>query len=183
MKSIETLKSEHKNILKLISILKAMCLKVLEGGSFNVDDLKLASRFISGYGDKIHHGKEEKILFDQMLVNLGPLADKLINTGMMIEHDLGRYYNMSLLDSVKAYEVDPSYENALEIIGYAMAYSDLLKRHIEKEDSAVYPFALRSLNQEIIDLVESKSEALDAENLEETKEYLIILDKLSYYIK
>lgn len=183
MKSIETLKAEHQNILKLISILRAMCLRVLGGDKFDVDELKLASKFISGYGDRIHHGKEEKILFDQMLINLGPLAEKLINTGMMIEHDLGRYYNMSLLESVEAYESDPCDENALDIIGYAMAYSDLLKRHIDKEDSAVYPFAQRSLDRETIDLVEANSEKLDEENAVETKEYLEILDKLSYYIK
>lgn len=183
MKSIEILNEEHQNILKLLKIMRQMCIDVLNGGNFNTKELTLASEFISGYGDGIHHSKEEEILFKSMLTNLGPLAEKLINTGMMIEHDLGRYYNMSLKKAIGVYDENPSSENALDIITYIMAYSDLLKRHIEKEDTAVFPFAERSLSADAKDIVEKQSDELDNNQIEDKEKFLRILDELSSRIK
>lgn len=183
MKSIKILNEEHQNILKLLKIMRHMCIDVLNGGRFNTEDLIMASEFISGYGDGIHHSKEEEILFKSMLDNLGPLAEKLINTGMMIEHDLGRYYNMSLKKAIAAYDEDPSSENALDVITYIMAYSDLLKRHIDKEDTAVYPFAERSLSTDAKEDIEKLSDELDSSQIEDKERFLSILDKLSSYLK
>ena len=183
MKSIEILNEEHQNILKLLKIMRQMCIDVLNGGRFNTGDLILASEFISGYGDAIHHSKEEEILFKSMLDNLGPLAEKLISTGMMIEHDLGRYYNMSLKKAIADYDSNPSSENALDIITYIMAYSDLLKRHIEKENTAVYPFAQRSLSEDAKTDIEEQSDELDNNQIEDKEKFLRILDELSSRIK
>lgn len=41
--------------------------------------------FGRNYADKHHHGKEEKILFRIMMENMGPVADKLIRNGMLVE--------------------------------------------------------------------------------------------------
>lgn len=145
---IDLLVEEHKNILKLTGFLRTLCCNLLEGGEVDVTLFRECIAFARNYADKHHHGKEEKILFRVMLEKLGPVAEKLIRSGMLVEHDLGRYHMSELEAALLRYEKLPSIEDKLDIISNASGYASLLRRHIEKEDTTVYPFALRMLSEE-----------------------------------
>ncbi|MNL54685.1 hypothetical protein D3C87_1780360 [compost metagenome] len=93
--------------------------------------------------------------------NLGSVAENLIRYGMYVEHDLGRFYVSEIEKSIYCYEKDKKVEDKLRIISFGEAYCNLLKRHIEKEDNVVYPYAERSLTKEMFDQM-----------LEEDKKYL-----------
>ncbi|MDO5717455.1 MAG: hemerythrin domain-containing protein [Tissierellia bacterium] len=178
MESIRILENEHENILTMIGIIREMCKRALKGEDFDTDDLRSVFDFIKYYADGHHHSKEEKVLFEYMTTNLGKAANSLVNFGMLVEHDLARFYNGSLLDAVKRYDEEKNYDNLLDIITYAMAYSDLLKRHIEKENNAVYPFAERALSEELKKEIEIKSKDLEIENKDISDKYLLILKNL-----
>ena len=179
MKSIEILIKEHENILLLTRCLEKACANLIENNTFNKDDFYFFVKFGKVYGDKLHHQKEEDILFKEMENTLGPTAKKLIRTGMYVEHDLGRLYLsniLTVLDNMS--DESPSTCDKLNIIGNSIAYKDLLTRHIDKENNAVYTFAASNLSNESKMYVESESEKFD--NTDEViSERNLLLDNLN----
>lgn len=162
MYGIEILEREHENILNFTNILEEKFINILDGK----DDIDLkffekAINFIRVYADGHHHKKEEDILFKYMLEDLGDLADKLIRSGMLVEHALARFTTLELEKALKAYKSNPSTKNKLDIIGHGMAYVYLLRRHAEKENQVLYPFAAKNLSKERLDLINEESKAYE----------------------
>jgi hemerythrin-like domain-containing protein len=181
MYSIELMIEEHKNILKLIEVIKNACCGILDGAEVNIEDFEKMIQFCRNYADKHHHGKEEVILFKKMTEKLGALAEKLINHGMLVEHDLGRLYMSELETSLNQYKNDPKTIYKLGIIGGATGYANLLTRHIDKEDNAVYKFAEKQLSPEVLETVDELVRSFEKEAEEQSiqKKYLAILDELT----
>lgn len=167
MTGIDILIEEHKAILKFISILRKNCCDILDGKE--VDDclLRECIDFARNYADKHHHGKEEQILFRVMLVKLGTAADKIIRNGMLVEHDLGRFYLSELEKALKDYKESPSTEKKLDIISNASGYAALLTRHIEKEDTVVFQFAKRALLEQDKKLVDDETTLFEEDAIEQ----------------
>lgn len=184
MKAIKILEKEHDNIRRLLQVIEAMAFKVLDGESFDVGDLRKVRSFIKDYSDVHHHSKEEAILFDYMKVEIGQVAEKLIDTGMMVEHSLARHYSIELENAINAYEKDPSQENTVSLLTYLLAYRELLTRHADKEDGAVYPFAERELKDSTKEIINSESLAYDEKFQQQAQKSLVDLDQLeSKYVK
>ena len=76
-----------------------------------------------------------------------------------VEHDQARLYVMELETAVNAYETDRSPALKLEILSQAMDYVHLLRRHIEKENGAIYPFAERALSPDTMRKLEAQFQA------------------------
>ena len=170
-KNIETLMAEHQVILRNIAVMRKRAIALMKGEDVDMDLFTMHIEFARHYADKHHHGKEEQILFEYMTEHLGATAEKLIGFGMLVEHDLGRLYVGALEDAVARFREDPSDENRLDIVGYVVAYSDLLRRHIEKEDQVVYNFGIRGLSEEQMAEVEVKSQAFDEEHKARKEKY------------
>ena len=94
--------------------------------------------------------KEEKILFQAMMERLGTVAVNLIQHGMLVEHDLARLHVMELENALNAYEKEKTPENKLDIIANAVGYCYLLKRHVDKENAVVYPYAEKNLSADVM---------------------------------
>ncbi|MBK5201071.1 MAG: hemerythrin domain-containing protein [Spirochaetaceae bacterium] len=180
MYSIDILIKEHEIIIDFTNQLKAMSLSILRGNEVEVEDFKKAIYFSKNFADKYHHQKEEKILFRVMMETLPPVATQLIRGGMMVEHDLGRLHVKTILEAVEKYEKIPSDELKLDIIANSICYGALLARHIDKEDEAVYQFAIRSLSEENMKIVENETHAHEnnEQNKEVYKNCLAILQEL-----
>jgi hemerythrin-like domain-containing protein len=179
MDSIKLMMEEHQHILRMLKVVRNACYKVMQGEPIKYDDFDLMIDFIRQYADSHHHGKEEKFLFNEMVSNLGPIGNKLITNGMLVEHDFGRLFIRELkeaLDRVK----DGDDESRLDVIANAISYTHLLKRHIEKEDSVVYTFAKRQLSKDIMDAVEEKTEAFErvAQSQGVQSHYITVLNDL-----
>ncbi|MBH1942154.1 hemerythrin domain-containing protein [Mobilitalea sibirica] len=165
MDSIELMMEEHQYILRMLTVVRKACYGVMKGDDIQYEDFNQMVDFIRNYADAHHHGKEEKLLFNEMVEHLGQLGNKLVTHGMLVEHDLGRLFIQELnaaLERVK----EGDEESRLDVIANAVGYTHLLKRHIEKEDTVVYTFAKRQLSQEIIDRVNQKTEEFE-KNAEE----------------
>lgn len=179
MKSINLMKQEHQNILVLLACMQYACCNILDGYPVEESDFRDMIHIARCYADQQHHGKEEQILFRAMTEQLGPVAVNLIQHGMLVEHDLGRLHITQLENALNEYLVDPSTKNKLGILAEATGYVNLLKRHIEKEDAAVYAFAERSLPASVMQNVEQRIEAFENDTTARRKENLLLLKKLA----
>lgn len=156
MNSIQLMMDEHQNILRMLAVVRKACKGVLNGDDICYDDFAKMIDFIRNYADAHHHGKEEKILFHEMVENLGPLGNKLITHGMLVEHDSGRLFIQELEAALTRVKEGDS-DSKLDVIANAISYTHLLQRHIDKEDKVVYTFAARQLSPEIMEKVEQDS--------------------------
>ncbi len=177
MNSIDLMMEEHKNIKRMLKVVRIACYSVLNGESIKYEDFYKIIDFIRNYADKYHHGKEEKFLFKEMVDHLGSLGEKLVNYGMLVEHDLGRLYIKELEEALEKVK-DGDEESKLDVIANAISYTHLLTRHIEKEDNTVYTFAQRQLSKEILDKVDAQSEEFQINNSDVDKKYLSLLIEL-----
>lgn len=166
MDSIKLMMEEHQYILRMLEVVRKACYRIFQGADVPYQDLDQMIDFIRGYADAHHHGKEEKLLFQEIVKHLGPAGNKLVTHGMLVEHDLGRLYIQELkaaMDRVQAGDE----ESKLDLISNAIGYTHLLKRHIGKEDAVVYTFAERQLAKDILDKV--NAETMDFEQAAEQK--------------
>lgn len=153
MDAIELMVNEHKYIKRMLKVIRQMCIKVLNHEAVDIEDFYSVIDFVRNYADKHHHAKEENILFKKMGDELGERVTKGPVAGMLVEHDLGRLY-MSNLDAALGKLKAGDEEAKVDIIANAISYTDLLNRHIDKEDSTIYTFARRALSKEAVEAVE-----------------------------
>ena len=71
MNAIDIMNEEHKYITRMLKVIRKVCFKLMEGENINYDDFYLIIDFVKNYADSHHHKKEEKILFNRMVDNLG----------------------------------------------------------------------------------------------------------------
>ncbi|MBN7773309.1 hemerythrin domain-containing protein [Clostridium aminobutyricum] len=162
MNYIELMVEEHRNIKRMLSVIRKYCYKVLKNEEIDYADFFILIDFVRNYADKHHHGKEEQLLFDRMLNELGPTAEKVVRNGMFVEHDLGRLY-MQELEIALNNVINGDDEARLDVIANAISYTHLLYRHIDKEDNVVYQFAQKNLSPETQEKLEQECNRFEEE--------------------
>ncbi|EJO5346782.1 hemerythrin domain-containing protein [Clostridium botulinum] len=162
MNSIELMVSEHKNIKRMLVVIRKYCFKVLKNQQVDYNDFYKIIDFVRNYADKHHHGKEEDYLFNRMVDEIKGPAEKLVKHGMLVEHDLGRLYMQNLEKALEVLE-NGKEEAKIDIIANAVSYTDLLYRHIEKEDEVVYKFAERNLSKETLEKLDEDCKKIEKE--------------------
>ncbi|MDY2960659.1 MAG: hemerythrin domain-containing protein [Hornefia sp.] len=180
MYSTECLIFEHDNIVRMLNVIRHACSGILEGAEINDADFRNMIDFVRNYADKHHHGKEEKILFPEMVSKLGSVAETLITHGMLVEHDLGRSHILGLETALNEYKENKTTEHKLDILTEAMAYAHLLQIHIEKENSVVFTFAERQLGEDVFSEIDKRCKDFEkaAEEAGTQKHYLDMLSRL-----
>lgn len=179
MDAIDLMREEHNNIKRMLSVIRRLCVKIVEGEQMDYYLFYKVIDFVRNYADKHHHLKEENIIFKEMSDKLGESIARGPVYGMLAEHDLGRLFIYNLENAVGEVRKG-SKEARVDVIGNAIAYADLLNRHIEKEDSTIYEYARRRLSEESITSVNLRCG--DAENLanqyKTQAKYLKLLEEL-----
>ncbi len=172
MNGIQLMMDEHQLILRMLKVMRNACYKVYTTHEFDEADFMKMIDFVRQYADAHHHGKEEKMLFNRMVEELGPAAEKLVTHGMLVEHDLGRLHMRQLESALNDYK-EGNDEAVLDIIANAIGYTDLLKRHIDKEDRVAYTFADKNLSKASLGALNKECEAFEREqdNLGIQKKY------------
>lgn len=179
MNSINLMVEEHKNILRMLKVVRNACQKILDGEDIIYDDFDKMIDFIRSYADTHHHGKEEKFLFKEMVSNLGRIGNTLITHGMLVEHDLGRLYISELSEALNRVKSGDN-ESKLDVIANAVGYANLLTRHIGKEDEVVYTYAARQLPEDVMAGINKQTEEFEqnAKDLGTQIYYKELLEKL-----
>lgn len=177
--SIQIMMEEHQYIKRMLEVIRRYCYRVLQGKEVEYTDVYRIIDFIRNYADRHHHGKEEKILFNRMMEEMGALGEKLIRQGMLVEHDLGRLYTQELEIAVGKV-INGDEESKLDLIANAIGYTHLLHRHIDKEDEVIYTFAEKNLSAEILDEVDEQCKTHDIKEEKEgtQQKYISLVEEL-----
>ncbi len=164
MYGIEILVEEHENILRFVERMERECRELIDRRVVDTAFFREGISFARGYADSHHHGKEEAILFKVMVEKCGPAAEKLVQYGMLVEHDLGRYHLSQLSAVLDAIDQDGADNAAMvSVITHMGAWCDLLRRHIAKENTVAYPFAERTLDNDTKTKVDADTGAFEEE--------------------
>ncbi|GAA0078426.1 hemerythrin domain-containing protein [Clostridium sp. CTA-5] len=177
MNAIDIMMEEHRYIGRMLNVVRKACFKLLKEDEVNYEDVYLMIDFIKNYADGHHHNKEEIILFNRMVENLGALGEKTIKHGMLVEHDLGRLYIKNLEEALENLK-NGDEEAKLDVIANAISYTHLLKRHIEKEDNVIYKFAQRELKTDILENIDKECVDYENQNVSIRNENINILENL-----
>jgi len=159
MDAIALLMEEHQLILRTLDALDAFAAKA-SAGADDKQELGRFVRFIRDFADARHHGKEEDILFEAMVASgfprkAGPIAV------MLMDHEAGRA-RLAVLAEKAAQATPWSDADRTEIVDAARGYSGLLRNHIMREDTILYPMAKHRVPEEAMERVDEECEAFEA---------------------
>lgn len=129
---IRKLVAEHRWILRWAALIPLVAeradLATAEGRQLVLDGVE----FIRSYADRYHHAKEEDILFRYFS------PDMDIIKAMLTDHETAREHVRAIVAAVEHRDATAANEHLL-------AYANLLREHIRKEDEILYPWMDRLL--------------------------------------
>ena len=179
MNCIEIMVEEHKNIKRMLAVIRKYCSRILNGENVQYEEFNKIIDFVRNYADKHHHGKEETMLFNRMMEELGATAEKLVRHGMNVEHDLGRLHILELEAAINRV-LNGDMDSRLDVIANAISYTHLLYRHIDKEDRVVYKYAQNNLSKETLNALEQECKTFEQKAKEDKtqEKYLELLSEM-----
>lgn len=139
MKATEILMEEHRVIERVLIALERAVARLSKGEDVYLRFFTGTIVFIKNFADGCHHQKEEGILFPAMVENglskeTGPIAV------MLAEHEEGRRYTQKMRQALERMQTCND-ASANELAQNAQGYIKLLRQHIYKEDSILFPLA------------------------------------------
>jgi hemerythrin-like domain-containing protein len=133
MKPIGPLMIEHRLIERMIKLLENISIRAGEDDRVSVAFLEQAVDFLRTYADRTHHGKEEDILFRELLgKKLSDAHEKTMNE-LIEEHRYARKAVRSLVDAREAY-IDGDSQALGDILSIIRNLTGFYRAHIRKED-------------------------------------------------
>lgn len=161
--AIEQLLSEHRTIEQLLGVLERVADRLDSKLDVSIDLFPGILEFSRSFTDGCHHGKEEEVLFPAMeshgvARSTGPIGV------MLAEHDLGRRYVNALAEAARHYAQDSAGSGAA-LAQSARGYATLVRQHIYKEDTVLYPMAIAILSETELEAIGDQFEALERDRL------------------
>jgi hemerythrin-like domain-containing protein len=133
MKPIGPLMWEHRLIEKMARLFIVEITRISERNKVNTVFVESAVDFFRTYADRTHHGKEEDILFRDLLKKkLSPEHNRIMKE-LIEEHIYARKTVGRLLEAKKKYLAGDS-NSSKDVIVCLKELGDLYPKHIEKED-------------------------------------------------
>jgi hemerythrin-like domain-containing protein len=163
MNPIEALMNEHRVIESVLDAFESYVDRLAPDSPADPADLGRFTRFIREFADTCHHGKEEDILFEAMVLNgmprdTGPIAV------MLHEHDQGRQLVRTWTDcAARAAESgwNDGERQCLRLAAHT--YANHLRHHIQKEDGVLYQMAATQLDAAAMAEIARRFEVFEAE--------------------
>jgi len=146
-----TLIDEHTLILRMIALLERNAPRTAEGSYTNWRFYLDGVDFIRNFADRFHHAKEEDVLFEALVKNGMPRENSPI-AAMLMEHDQGRVHVGALETAAREALAGETGREGI-IAEHALAYAELLRGHIGKEDEILYPLAERVIPDTMRDAI------------------------------
>jgi len=144
MNAVQILMHEHSLILQALSAMEERISGLRNGTATDRVFFDKAVEFLRSFADRCHHGKEEDVLFAMMVEELdyprtsGPVAV------LTSEHERGRTFIRGIAEAAAVLDTDPT--AASRIVEHGRGYIQLLRAHIEREDTIVFPMAEQFLD-------------------------------------
>ncbi len=141
----QVLKDEHELILQALDALEQKISALERGAPPDQAYFEKAVDFIRTFADRCHHGKEENLLFRTMVNRGFPLQGGPIAV-MLHEHDVGRSFVRGMAEAAANVATDPAATRG--IVENGRGYIQLLRAHIDKENTILFPMADNVLSPE-----------------------------------
>jgi len=139
MKATMELVDEHNAVLVALRILENVAAAITAKNERAIADLESLLDFFKGFVDRCHHGKEEDVLFPE-LMRRGVKREGGPIGVLLAEHEVGRGHVRAMTDRLRRLRGGEG--GAAAAIGdRAHAYHDMLRAHIHKENSILFPMA------------------------------------------
>lgn len=131
---------EHRLIEKMIELIGHSSSAIKAGERVPPATIDSYVDFIHTYADRLHHGKEEDLLFRELRGKSLTDPDRRLMEELVAEHARGREVTGRLLAANDRYRRSDA--EALEEIAECLAIlADFYPRHIAKEDKVFFPAA------------------------------------------
>ncbi len=143
MKPTEILMGEHRIIEKVLDCLEVIAERASSQGQVDAEAAAQAIDFFRTFADRYHHEKEETFLFPMLETKGLPREGGPIGV-MLAEHDQGRTHVGAMAEAIK----DPSTPACEQFVRHARAFVQLLRQHIQKEDTCLFSIANSALADE-----------------------------------
>lgn len=163
MNPTQVLSDEHRIIEVMLGCLERLTTDALAAGSLDEEAARSAVDFIRNFADKCHHGKEEGKLFPALIArglpeDSGPVAV------LLTEHEQGRAFVRAMSENIPA--AARGNADAVQIFSdNARGYIQLLRAHIHKEDSVLFPMAEEILMAADQQLLLDSFEVIETEHM------------------
>lgn len=151
MTPTETLREEHRVILKALGVLDMAASRLAAGDAVPEDAWQALLRWLRAFADARHHAKEETVLFPAMSRAGVPSHEGPVRM-MLEEHVLGRSLVAGMAHGEPVHRATP-----------ARDYVRLLRDHIDKENFIVFPLADEVLDTRAREQVRRDFESADLE--------------------
>lgn len=161
--ALDDLNHEHRVIERVVEVLERATTRLEHNQRVPIEILTDAVEFITGFADGCHHFKEEDVLFPVM-ANKSPQ----IKTGpvkvLLAEHDVGRHFVAQLKSAIASLEAGQA-EGAPAAAKALAGYTQLLRKHISKEDQIFFPLASALLTGEELEHIAEQFEEVEQEKM------------------
>ena len=138
MTPMETLRAEHRDILRVLACLEVATDAIDAGRPVAVADLRSMVRFFREYADGCHHAKEEAHFFPALERHGIPRHGGPVAV-MLEEHEEGREAVRGMADALAT--ESPNAAALSDFASHARGFVPLLRGHIGKEDHVLFRMA------------------------------------------
>ena len=144
MKLIDTFQDEHVLIDQVLGSFRTY-VDGLVGGTADPNDGRRFAEFFTEFAGHFHHDREERVLFDALVTDAGLPADRGPVHALVHQHAEMEGW---LCEITPLLEQRPqSEDDRARLLALAIRYSHALWRHIDAENSVLYPEGLERLRQ------------------------------------
>lgn len=126
-----TLAREHRLIERALAILARLSDEAVRTKTLDAVTAGELLRFFREFADRIHHLKEERILFPAI-----EAKSFFPGCGLLSEHELGRLRVRNMAAAIERWSVGDA-EARMAFVRQARSYINLLQTHIAKEDDCL----------------------------------------------
>lgn len=144
---VAPLMAEHRLIERMVAVMRQKTMQAESSGVPDVRFVDVAVDFIRTYADRLHHGKEEGILFRDLAAK--PLSDehRQMMDELVAEHQFGRQTTDRLVAAKRRY-VGGESAALTEIIDCFFTFADFYPKHVDKEDRRFFQPVMRYFTSE-----------------------------------
>ncbi len=137
MMPIGHLMIEHRLIERMIALMGKELQRISQGDAPDTEFIRTAVDFIKTYADRLHHGKEENILFRDLAKKRLSAEHKRIMDELIKEHALERENTRKLSEAREKYLSGE--KDSIKVISDSMGiFVKFYPKHIEKEEKRFF---------------------------------------------
>ncbi len=137
---VDVLRDEHRLMLTVVDAMERSARDLMAGGRIDPEFWRRVVEFLEHYLDRLHHGKEENVLFPE-LARLGLARAVASVAPLSAEHSEGRRAVRSILDALAR-------RDGNRLAHSALGFCRRERQHIAREEEQLLPACEQTLSAE-----------------------------------